>query len=114
MRRFWSRVVVVSLVLFAFSAGPLTAAALPVYVTFWFDTEDFILPEADDAAMRLAEMFTARGVQATFKIVGEKARVLEERETRGCCDRGAWRRTTSPTIPRTTAYTRRRRNTAGI
>lgn len=50
-----------------------------VYVTFWFDTEDFILPQADDAAKRLAEMFTARNVQATFKIVGEKARVLEER-----------------------------------
>lgn len=78
MRWFWSRVVVLSLTLFAFLTGPVTAA-LPVYVTFWFDTEDFILPEADDAAMRLAEMFTARGVQATFKIVGEKARVLEER-----------------------------------
>jgi hypothetical protein len=50
-----------------------------VYVTFWFDTEDFILPQADDAAKRLAEMFSARNVQATFKIVGEKARVLEER-----------------------------------
>jgi hypothetical protein len=50
-----------------------------VYVTFWFDTEDFILPQADDAAMRLAEMFASRHVQATFKIVGEKARVLEER-----------------------------------
>ena len=50
-----------------------------VYVTFWFDTEDYILPEADDAALRLAEMFTERNVQATFKIVGEKARVLEER-----------------------------------
>ncbi len=50
-----------------------------VYVTFWFDTEDFILPQADDAAKRLAEMFTKRGIQGTFKIVGEKARVLEER-----------------------------------
>jgi hypothetical protein len=50
-----------------------------VYVTFWFDTEDFILPAADDAAKRLAEMFSTRGVQATFKIVGEKARVLQER-----------------------------------
>jgi len=50
-----------------------------VYVTFWFDTEDFILPQADDAALRLAEMFSQRNVQATFKIVGEKARVLEER-----------------------------------
>jgi len=51
----------------------------PVYVTFWFDTEDFILPQADDAAKRLAEMFTARGVQGTFKLVGEKAKVLQER-----------------------------------
>jgi hypothetical protein len=50
-----------------------------VYVSFWFDTEDYILPQADDAAKRLAEMFTKRGVQATFKIVGEKARVLEQR-----------------------------------
>jgi len=50
-----------------------------VYVTFWFDTEDFILPQADDAAKRLAEMFIKRHVKATFKIVGEKARVLEER-----------------------------------
>ncbi|MCU0913723.1 MAG: hypothetical protein MUC88_04060 [Planctomycetes bacterium] len=62
------------------TAIPLQAKATPtVYVTFWFDTEDFILPQADDAAKRLAEMFTARGVQATFKIVGEKARVLQER-----------------------------------
>ncbi|MBN2328383.1 MAG: hypothetical protein JXR73_14655 [Candidatus Omnitrophica bacterium] len=50
-----------------------------VYVAFWFDTEDYILPQADDAAKRLAEMFAERNVQATFKIVGEKARVLEER-----------------------------------
>jgi len=46
-----------------------------VYVAFWFDTEDSILPEADDAAKRLAEMFTERGVQATFKIVGETERL---------------------------------------
>jgi hypothetical protein len=52
-----------------------------VYVTFWFDTEDFILPQADDAAKRLAEMFSKRNVKATFKIVGEKAKVLEERHT---------------------------------
>jgi len=59
---------------------PLAAKEPPtVYVTFWFDTEDFILPQADDAAKRLAEMFIRRNVKATFKIVGEKARVLEER-----------------------------------
>ncbi|MBP7050823.1 MAG: hypothetical protein KBE65_07400 [Phycisphaerae bacterium] len=61
------------------TTASLAAQPPTVYVTFWFDTEDFILPQADDAAMRLAEMFSARGVQATFKIVGEKARVLEER-----------------------------------
>ena len=51
----------------------------PVYVTLWFDTEDYILPQDDDAAKRLAEMLTSLGVRATFKVVGEKARVLESR-----------------------------------
>ena len=54
-------------------------AAAPVYVTLWFDTEDYILPQDDDATKRLAEMLTNLGVRATFKIVGEKARVLESR-----------------------------------
>lgn len=64
----------------SFTVYPLAAKEPPtVYVTFWFDTEDFILPQADDAAKRLAEMFIRRNVKATFKIVGEKARVLEER-----------------------------------
>ncbi len=51
----------------------------PVYVTLWFDTEDYVLPQSDNAAKRLAEMLTRMGVKATFKIVGEKARVLEQR-----------------------------------
>jgi hypothetical protein len=73
-------IALVSLLALAWTAIPLAAKEDPtIYVTFWFDTEDFILPQADDAAKRLAEMFTSRGVQATFKIVGEKARVLEER-----------------------------------
>ncbi len=55
------------------------SAAPPVYVTLWFDTEDYILPQDDDAAKRLAEMLTGLGVRATFKVVGEKARVLESR-----------------------------------
>ncbi len=62
-----------------FSNHSIAQDTPPVYVTFWFDTEDFILPQADDAAKRLADMFTQRHVQATFKIVGEKAKVLEER-----------------------------------
>ena len=51
----------------------------PVYVTLWFDTEDYILPRSDDAAKRLAEMLTRLGIKATFKVVGEKARTLERR-----------------------------------
>ena len=51
----------------------------PIYVTLWFDTEDYVLPQSDDAAKRLAEMLTRLGVPATFKVVGEKARVLEKR-----------------------------------
>lgn len=56
-----------------------TQSAAPVYVILWFDTEDYILPQSDDAAKRLAEMLTRLGVKATFKVVGEKARVLEQR-----------------------------------
>jgi hypothetical protein len=54
----------------------------PVFVTLWFDTEDYILPQDDDATKRLAEMLTEQGITATFKIVGEKARVLEQRGRR--------------------------------
>src|SRR5260370_2638127 len=48
-------------------------------VVLWFDTEDYLLPADDDAAKRLAELLTERGIHATFKIVGEKARTLERR-----------------------------------
>jgi hypothetical protein len=50
-----------------------------VYVVLWFDTEDYILPQSDDAAKRLAAFLTEQGIQATFKVVGEKARTLERR-----------------------------------
>ena len=50
-----------------------------VNVILWFDTEDYLLPADDDAAKRLAEMLGQRGIHATFKVVGEKARVLERR-----------------------------------
>ena len=57
----------------------LTAAESPVYVMLWFDTEDYIEPSSDDAALRLAKDLTGLGVRATFKVVGEKARVLQQR-----------------------------------
>lgn len=54
-------------------------AADKVYVVLWFDTEDYILPPSDDAARSLAAFLTEQGIQATFKVVGEKARTLERR-----------------------------------
>lgn len=61
------------------SAVSFAAPRAPVYVVLWFDTEDYIEPAADDAALRLASDLTAQGVRATFKVVGEKARTLERR-----------------------------------
>lgn len=51
-----------------------------VYVVLWFDTEDYILPQSDDAAKRIAVFLTQEGIHATFKVVGEKARVLQRRD----------------------------------
>lgn len=53
-----------------------------VYVLLWFDTEDYILPQSDDAAKRLAVFLTQQGIKATFKVVGEKARELDRRGRR--------------------------------
>ncbi|MBM3724909.1 MAG: hypothetical protein FJW40_05755 [Acidobacteria bacterium] len=49
-------------------------------MTLWFDTEDYVEPSDDEATLRLARDLTALGVRATFKVVGEKARVLEQRK----------------------------------
>ena len=62
------------------AGGRAVSAAEPeVQVILWFDTEDYLLPASDDAARRVAEILTSRGIRATFKLVGEKARVLERR-----------------------------------
>jgi hypothetical protein len=50
-----------------------------VYVLLWFDTEDYLLPASDDAALHVARFLSGEGVRATFKVVGEKARTLERR-----------------------------------
>src|SRR5207248_550684 len=63
-------------------AAPNDHAAGGVNVIIWFDTEDYLLPADDDATKRLCEMLTERGIRATFKVVGEKARVLERRGRR--------------------------------
>jgi len=51
-----------------------------MFITLMFDVEDFITPESDDIAKILANILTNNGIQGTFMIVGEKARVLERRQ----------------------------------
>jgi hypothetical protein len=63
---------------------PGTARAEPkprakAHVILWFDTEDYILPASDDAALRVADFLTRQGIRGTFKVVGEKARTLARR-----------------------------------
>jgi hypothetical protein len=59
---------------------PMAAAPSPtVYVVLWFDTEDYLLKADDDAILRNATFLTQEDLKATFKVVGEKARVLEQR-----------------------------------
>ncbi len=60
-------------------AGPATTGTPSMDIFLWFDTEDYLLPASDDAALRLANMLTTEGIRATFKVVGEKARTLERR-----------------------------------
>jgi len=50
-----------------------------VYVLFWFDVEDCTVPQSDDCAKRLCQILTRHGVTGTMKLVGQKARLLEQR-----------------------------------
>lgn len=50
-----------------------------VYVLFWFDVEDCTVPQSDDATKRLALILGKHNVRGTFKVVGQKARLLEQR-----------------------------------
>ncbi len=79
LRWFWSLLVVLAVVSAAAAKENST-----VYVVLWFDTEDYLLPASDDAALRLAEFLSGEGIRATFKVVGEKARTLEARERFDC------------------------------
>jgi hypothetical protein len=63
------------------TVSPSLAAPAPtVYVVVWFDTEDYLLRADDDAILRNATFMTNEGLKGTFKVVGEKARVLEQRQ----------------------------------
>lgn len=50
-----------------------------IKVMLWFDVEDFITPEADDALLALINMMDSLGIRGSLKIVGEKIRVLKKR-----------------------------------
>ncbi len=61
------------------SSAHAAESAAKVYVLLWFDTEDYLLPASDDAALHLARFLSGEGIRATFKVVGEKARTLQRR-----------------------------------
>jgi hypothetical protein len=63
----------------ALAVAPPLPISPRVYVILWFDTEDYLLPASDDAALQVAAFLAREGVRATFKIVGEKARTLLSR-----------------------------------
>jgi hypothetical protein len=82
LKKFAIANVLVLIWLVTISAGVVRAADAPakVYVVLWFDTEDYLLPADDDAALRLGEFLSRENLRATFKVVGEKARTLERRQ----------------------------------
>jgi hypothetical protein len=59
--------------------GAVRADDSRIYVVLWFDTEDYLLPADDDATLRISKFLTLEGIRCTHKLVGEKARVLEQR-----------------------------------
>lgn len=76
----WRRMLVLFCLFLAVPANVGAAdASSKVYVILWFDTEDYLLPASDDAALRIADFLTREKIRATFKVVGEKARTLERR-----------------------------------
>jgi len=50
-----------------------------IKIMLWYDVEDFITPEADNALLALINMMDSLGIRGSFKIVGEKIRMLKER-----------------------------------
>jgi hypothetical protein len=70
------------LAVLALVPAPARSAGTParVYVILWFDTEDYMLPASDDAALMVADFLSRENIRGTFKVVGEKARTLERRK----------------------------------
>jgi len=80
MRDLLTRTLALVCLLVLVTGGIARAAAKgEVDIILWFDTEDYLSPADDDSAKRLAELLSARQIRGTFKVVGEKARVLSAR-----------------------------------
>jgi hypothetical protein len=83
-KRILHRRLLASFIFLVLALSPAVAGAAEtaakVYVILWFDTEDYLLPASDDAALHLAKFLSGENVRATFKVVGEKARTLEKRK----------------------------------
>ena len=75
------RLPLLALLLFCVPLAQLCAGegAPKVYVILWFDTEDYLSPNADNVTLRLAQFLTRELVKAVFKVVGERALSMERR-----------------------------------
>lgn len=51
-------------------------------ITFLLDVEDIVSPEADDITREVADLLADAGIQATFCVVGERARQWRDRGRR--------------------------------
>ena len=52
---------------------------MDIKVMLWYDVEDYITEQADEALLQLINMMDNRGVISSLKFVGDKARVLRDR-----------------------------------
>ena len=62
---------------------------MSVKVMLWYDVEDYVTPEADEALLELIDMMDELGIRSSLKVVGEKARVLQARGRRDILDKMA-------------------------
>lgn len=51
-----------------------------IKILFWFDVEDFINIESEEALLAILNLLDKRGIKGIFKLVGEKIRKLEEHQ----------------------------------
>ncbi|MCL1859423.1 MAG: hypothetical protein FWF92_09375 [Oscillospiraceae bacterium] len=52
---------------------------MDIKIMLWYDVEDYITPESDDALDKLIDMMDKRGIVSSLKVVADKARVLRDR-----------------------------------